>query len=73
LAINGPHRSDVDGWSTESVSFFESCIYGKIVDALVVSRSADDTVQVELFFPFDDEFGQRKVPSSAWCFSKGYF
>lgn len=56
--------NESEGWTPESVSFFESCIYGKIIDTLVVSHSmSDDVVRVELYFPYDDENGQRNFAS----------
>lgn len=39
-----------DAWTPESVSFFESCIYGKIVEALVVGLGPGNTAAVELFY-----------------------
>uniref|UniRef100_A0A915KY15 Tudor domain-containing protein n=1 Tax=Romanomermis culicivorax TaxID=13658 RepID=A0A915KY15_ROMCU len=48
LARVKPINDDI--WASESVSFFESCIYGKIVEALVVGQGPGNTAAVELFY-----------------------
>lgn len=54
LAHVKPIHKD-DGWSPESLSFFERTVYGKMVDAVVVGRNPDDSLCVELHYNSADE------------------
>lgn len=49
LAHVRPIHED-DGWSPESLSFFERTVYGRMVDAVVVGRNIDDSLCVELHY-----------------------
>lgn len=55
-----PFNED-EGWSPESMAYFEQCIYGKIVEAYVKGVNPNCTMAVDLYYNVVDSYGQEQT------------